>query len=76
MEGNAYSSNYLPCNKCLSFFYKKDLWKHAKKCPGVNKSEADESLQHHSHQQASNVLLPVNDNVVQTFKKNTEFKGI
>ena len=69
MEGNADSSDYLPCNKCLSFFYKKDLWKHAKKCPGVNKSEADESIQRHSHQQASNALLPVNDNVVRTFKE-------
>ena len=37
---NCHAASYLPCPKCLGFFYKYDLWRHS--CPGSTTQDSEQ----------------------------------
>ena len=68
--GQDCGKRYTPCDRCLGFFVKEDLWKHRKKCPAISNEDVDVDVSGpHSYQQAAAALLPACDKATATFKE-------
>ena len=66
---NITADQYIPCNQCLGFFLKKDLWKHKKNCSqGISRSKPSRTRPF-KHQQAGAALLPVCENASEAFRE-------
>lgn len=59
----------IPCDRCLVFISKQDLWRHAKHCPMMDDENKSEKLQRKRHHVSSHLLLPSADEATAEVKK-------